>query len=312
MRRIFTAATCAVFVSAAFAQQDPQFTQYMFDRLSINPGVAGTTGSICATALLRQQWSGFDGAPKTGLFNAHMPINKINSGVGVSVFLDELGQQKNTLARVSYSYHVKGLGVGTLGIGVYGGLTSRSLGNKWVSVDPVENDNAIPANGTSGGVFDMGFGLYYMVPNKYYIGISSTQLPEGEVADVSIKNARHYYVQAGYDWAIKGNQKYVLQPSVLVKSDAASTQLDLTANFLYNKMVWLGVSFRTEDAIAPMIGYQHQFANGQSSIRLGYSYDVTTSELSNYSSGSHEVMLNYCFKIVKKPDLQIYRNVRFP
>ena len=181
MRGILTAVACVAMVSASFAQQDPQFTQYMFDRLSINPGVAGTTGSICATGLLRQQWSGFDGAPKTGLFNAHMPINKINSGVGLSVYFDELGQQKNTLARLSYSYHVKGLGVGTLGIGVYAGMTSRSLGSNWKAVDNVGDDNAIPDNGASGGVFDLGFGAYYVAP-KYYVGISSTQLPEGELA----------------------------------------------------------------------------------------------------------------------------------
>ena len=310
MRGILTGVACVAMVSASFAQQDPQFTQYMFDRLSINPGVAGTTGSICATGLLRQQWSGFDGAPKTGLFNAHMPINKINSGVGLSVYFDELGQQKNTLARLSYSYHVKGLGVGTLGIGVYAGMTSRSLGSNWKAVDNVGDDNAIPDNGASGGVFDLGFGAYYVAP-KYYLGISSTQLPEGELADVNIKNARHYYVLAGYDWEIGGNPKYTLQPSTLIKSDGASTQIDLTATFLYNKMVWLGVSFRTEDAIAPLIGYQKEVGNGNM-FRIGYSYDVTTSELSTYSSGSHEVMISYCFKIVKQPDVHLYRNPLYP
>ncbi|MBK7553177.1 MAG: type IX secretion system membrane protein PorP/SprF [Flavobacteriales bacterium] len=89
MRRIVTAFACAVTVSTALAQQDPQFTQYMFDRLSINPGSAGTNGNMCLTALLRQQWTGFDGAPKTGLLNFQMPINAIHSGVGLSVYLDQ-------------------------------------------------------------------------------------------------------------------------------------------------------------------------------------------------------------------------------
>lgn len=82
MRGILTAALCAGLAGVVHAQQDPQFTQYMFDRLSVNPAVAGTTGNMCVTALLRQQWSGFDGAPKTGLFNFQMPISKISSGVG--------------------------------------------------------------------------------------------------------------------------------------------------------------------------------------------------------------------------------------
>jgi type IX secretion system PorP/SprF family membrane protein len=118
-------------------------------------------------------------------------------------------------------------------------------------------------------------------------------------------------VQGGYNWALGGDQNYVLQPSTLIKSDGTSTQVDLNATFLYNNMVWIGVSYRTEDAIAPMIGYQHLFSDGTSMLRFGYSYDVTTSTLRNYSSGSHEVMLSYCMTIVRPPQEQFYRNVRF-
>jgi len=264
---------------------------------------------MCVTALLRQQWSGFEGAPKTGLFNFQMPISKISSGVGISFYADQLGQQKGTIARLHYSFHRK-LGPGTLGMGLYVGMTSRSLGSDWIAVDDVTQDAAIPDNGVSATGFDMGLGFYYVAPT-FWVGLSSTQLPQTKLEQVSIQNARHYYLQGGYDWAIGGNKKYVLQPSVLVKTDGTTPQLDVNATFLYNNMVWLGVSYRTEDAIAPMLGYQYKFPNGNSSIRLGYSYDVTTSLLSNYSSGSHEVMLNYCFKIVKPEKLEIYRNIRF-
>ena len=311
MRGIITAVACTVLASASFAQQDPQFTQYMFDRLSVNSGVAGTNGNICVSALLRQQWTGFDGAPKTGLINVHGPINSINSGIGLSVYFDKLGQENSTIARLHYAYHFHpGGGVGTLGIGIYAGLSSRTLGNKWIAVDPVTDDNAIPDNGSSASGFDLGAGLYYTTP-KLWAGISSTQLPETELKQVSIKNRRHYYIQAGYDWAIGGNSKYTLEPSVLIKSDGTSTQFDLSALFLYNKQVWLGVSYRTEDAIAPIIGYQYQFPKGTSVLKLGYSYDVTTSELKKYSSGSHELMLSYCFKIVKPQVIEIYHHPRF-
>lgn len=308
MRGIVTAAILVGVWGAASAQQDPQFSQYMFDRLSVNPAVAGTTGQLCGTAILRQQWTGFDGAPRTGLLNAHMPIKKISSGVGLSVYLDELGQQQSTFARLHYSFHRK-VGGGTLGIGVYGGFGSHTLGNNWIARDPVANDNAIPGNGASDGGFDLGAGIYYTT-EKFWAGISSTHLPETELTDVSIQMARHYFVQAGYNWAIGGDKKYVLQPSTLIKSDGTSTQIDLNALFLYNDQVWLGVGFRTEDAISPMIGYQLK-PNDNSMLRLGYSYDVTTSTLRNYSSGSHEVMVNYCVLLVKKPDLQIYKNVKF-
>jgi len=310
MRGILTAVVSVVVASASFAQQDPQLTQYMFDRLSINPAVAGTTGQLCATGFYRQQWSGFDGAPKTGLINAHMPIAKISSGVGLSVYFDELGQQKSNFVRASYSFHRK-IGVGTLGIGISAGIIAHSLGNDWIARDPVADDTSIPGNGQSDSKFDMSAGLYYTSPT-FWIGLSSTHLTQPELSDVSIASVRHYFVQAGYDWAIKGDKKYVLQPSTLIKSDGTSTQLDLNATFLYNNQVWLGVSYRTEDAIAPLIGYQMS-ANKEKTamLKIGYSYDVTTSRLKNYSSGSHEIMLNYCMLLVKKPDLQIYKNVRF-
>ncbi len=310
MRGILTAVVSVVVASASFAQQDPQLTQYMFDRLSVNPAVAGTSGQLCATGFFRQQWSGFDGAPKTGLFNAQMPITKISSGVGLSVYFDKLGQQTSNFARLSYSFH-RQIGPGTFGIGLSAGLVAHTLGNNWIARDSPTDDTAIPTNGQSDSKFDLGGGLYYTSPT-FYIGISSTNLNEPDLADVSIKAVRHYWVTAGYDWAINGDKKYVLKPSTLIKSDGTSTQVDLTATFLYNNQVWLGVSYRTEDAIAPLIGYQIVTNKDKSAmLRIGYSYDVTTSQLKNYSSGSHEIMLNYCMSLIPKPDLQIYKNVRF-
>lgn len=294
--------------TALFAQQDPQFTQYMFDRLSINPAVAGTTGELCGTLLLRQQWTGFDGAPKTALLNVHGNVKKISSGLGLSVFLDELGQQKSTYARFHYSFHRK-LGPGTFGIGLSAGMMSHTLGNKWQATDGVANDEFIPANGNSDMGWDLAAGLYYVSPTLW-AGISSTHLTEVELRNVSIQQRRHYFVQAGYNWKIKGDQKYILQPSVLMKSDGTSTQFDITGTFLYNNMVWLGVSYRTEDAIAPLIGYQFK-PTAKSMLRIGYSYDVTTSQLRNYSSGSHEIMANFCVLLVKPPDVHRHSSVRF-
>lgn len=308
MKGILTSFLLFVIVTVN-AQQDPQFTHFMFDRLSVNPAYAGTEGDICITAILRQQWSGFTGAPKTGLLNVHGPINSINSGVGLSLYLDELGQEKSTIARLAYAYHIPvNGGIGKFSIGVNLGMVNRSLGSDWVATDGFEDDAAIPNSGASSTAFDLGTGLYYTSP-KVWVGISSTHLPESELPDVNIKNARHYYVMGGYNWAIGGDDNFMLKPQIFVKSDGSSTQVDINATFLLNNMVWAGVSYRTEDAIAPMIGYQHAFT--QSMLKIGYSYDVTTSELSNHSSGSHEIMLNYCFQIIKKPDVQIYHNPRW-
>lgn len=308
MRGIFTAAFCAAVASVSFAQQDPQFTQYMFDRLSINPAVAGTSGQLCGTLLLRQQWTGFDGAPKTALLNVQAPISRISSGVGLSVYLDELGQQKSTYARFSYSFHRK-VGPGKIGIGLMAGMMSHNLGNDWLATDGVPGDASIPANGNNDMGWDLAAGLYYVSPTLW-AGISSTHLTEVELRNVSIQQRRHFFVQAGYDWKLKNDPKYIIQPSVLMKSDGTSTQFDITGTFLYNNMVWLGVSYRTEDAIAPLLGYQFK-PTPKSMLKIGYSYDVTTSQLKNYSSGSHELMLNYCMTIVKPPDVERHRGVRF-
>ena len=141
-------------------------------------------------------------------------------------------------------------------------LTHR-LGNNWIARQSPALDEAIPAAGADDFGLDLGAGLYYVAPT-FWLGISSTHLTEVKMDAVSIQTRRHYFVQAGYDWAIKGNKKYVLQPSTLIKSDGTSTQVDLTATFLYNNQVWLGVSYRTEDAIAPLIGYQYELPNKKS------------------------------------------------
>ncbi len=291
-----------------FGQQDPQFTQFMFDKLSINPGYAGIGNELCVTGFYRQQWSGFDGAPVTTMVNGHMPIRSINSGAGLTFYSDELGQEKSTLIRGHFSYHLKNVGSGKLGLGASIGYLSKDLGSNWVAIDPVADDSSIPDNSTSAGTIDFSFGAFYK-SQRFYAGLSSTHLSEGELKDMNIQTARHYYVQAGYSHALSPTVD--LLPNILLKSDAASTQIDINVMAMYKNSLWLGVSGRVDDAVAPMIGYRHEMANGLSAIRIGYSYDITMSELNNYSSGSHEIMLNYCMKLKKPLPPQIYKNVRF-
>jgi type IX secretion system PorP/SprF family membrane protein len=285
----------------------------MFDRLVCEPS-RGRCGRqpLCHRPCFRQQWSGFDGCSE----DRPVQRSKCRSGHyqqrsgSFSVYFDKLGQEKSTIARLHYAYHFKLGGQSTFSVGLYAGMTGRALEGNWVAIDPVANDASIPPGSKSATGFDLGGGVYYKSPNLW-LGVSSTQLPETELKDVSIQNVRHYYVQAGYNWALGGNKKYTLQPSALLKSDATSTQLDLSALFLYDETVWIGASYRTEDAIAPMVGYQYKFPKGDSMLRLGYSYDVTTSDIKSISSGSHEVMLSYCFMIVKPVVNEIYHHPRF-
>jgi type IX secretion system PorP/SprF family membrane protein len=292
----------------AKAQQDPQFSQYMFDRLSFNPGFTGLNGNICATAIHREQWSGFEGSPSSTLINLHSPVSFLRGGAGLTVVMDELGQESNTQVRASYAYHLN-LGTGKLGIGIGLGMANKSInGNNWRATDDISLDASIPQGSDQETAFDMSFGLYY-TNEDLYVGISSTHLSEARFDNVNLQLVRHYYLIAGYTYKLNGDERYKIQPSTLFKHDGVSSQLDINGTFLYNNQVWGGVSYRITDAIVPMAGYQMELGKGL--LRIGYSYDVTTSRLSNYSSGSHEIMVNYCFRI-EKPQYDIrYKNPRF-
>lgn len=307
MRKILLSASSFLIGCVTFAQQDFQFTQYMFDRLSYNPGFAGVDGQICGTAFFRQQWAGFDGSPQTFLFNAHGPVKAIRGGLGLSVFKDKLGQFNDTYARLSYSYHLS-IGPGMLGIGLAGGMVSKSISANWIAIDDFMLDDAIPNTSISQTTYDLSLGLYYSAPT-FYVGLSSTHLSESDLSSIGYLNKRHYYVLAGYNYTLPGSGDWMLKPSLLVKSDAASTQVDFTLSGMWKNMVWAGISYRLQDAIAPLLGYQRPIGKGM--IRVGYSYDITTSEIKTYSNGSHEFMVNYCFSPDPQPKIQKKKTVRF-
>jgi type IX secretion system PorP/SprF family membrane protein len=299
------------------AQQDAQFTQNMFNKLSINPGSAGHNGGICGTILTRQQWTGFEGNPQTHLLSADARISR--HGVGLTVFQDKLGIEKSLVAKLAYAYHLT-LGPGTLGVGIDIGMLSKSFENNFIAIDDPTLDPSIPNAGTSAATFDFGAGAYYYIPNKMYVGISTLHIPQTSVEDVAdqggvgaldFQQSRHYYIMAGYDWDINNDKKWILKPSVLAKTDAASTQLDVNALIEYNMKVWGGVTYRVEDAIGLIVGANVGEFISFPGLKLGVAYDLTTSTLADHSSGSFEIMLRYCTSIYKQPKREVYRSVRF-
>ncbi len=311
MKRILVALSLFAVGYSASAQQDYQFTHYMYDNLSFNPGYAGLNKSICGTVIYRQQWSGFTGNPQTALVNVHSPVKLLRGGLGISYLNDQLGFEKNNLARLSYSYHM-GLGVGDLGIGVSAGIIQKTINATWITPDQGSaytpgTDPSIALTGASDLVPDFNLGVFYQT-NEMYMGLSATHLIKSDLTDLNIQNVQHFWVTAGYNYKI--NQDFKLRPSILAKSDAASTQLDLNVNVLYKDMIWAGATYRLSDAIAPMLGYQYMFTNG-ATLRVGYAYDVTTSQLRGYSNGSHDIMLNYCFNLDKPQPVQKSKNPRF-
>lgn len=307
MRKILSTLLLAICGTSAFAQQDAQFSQNMWNRLATNPGYAGSNGTLCGVLLGRNQWVGFDGAPKTYLLSVEAPVKMLHGGVGGTIISDQLGYDKTMQVKLDYAYRMP-LGPGNVGFGVEAGILNKSISGAWRAPDGTNGDAdlAIPKN-ESALTPDFAVGAYYSMP-QMYVGISADHLTASQIKNVDFKLARHYYVTAGYNYAINADME--LRPSIFVKSDAASTQLDINCLVMYRNTLWAGASYRMKDAIAPMVGFQKSMTSG-SSFRIGYSYDVTTSGLRKYNSGTHEIMLGYCLKVPDKPKVQKRKTVRF-
>lgn len=309
MRRIISTLFLTICGTAAFAQQDAQFSQNMWNRLATNPGYAGSNGTLCGVLLGRNQWVGFDGAPKTYLLSVESPVKVLHGGVGGTVISDQLGFEKTLQVKLDYAYRMP-LGPGNVGFGIEAGILTKAINGAWKAPDGTDGmaDNAIPKN-ESALTPDFAVGAYYSMP-QMYVGISADHLSAAQIKNVDFKLARHYYVTAGYNYAI--NPELELRPSIFVKSDAASTQLDINCNVMFKNTLWAGASYRLKDAVVPMVGFQKTMTSG-SSLRIGYSYDVTVSGLKGNiaKNGTHEIMLGYCLKIPEAKKVQKRKTVRF-
>lgn len=304
---------CFLIVVEGLAQQDPQFSQNMFLKLPVNPGYAGTSGALCATAAYRTQWVGFPGAPKTILFSADMPVAALHGGAGLTVVSDKLGNFSFFHARGAYSYHKSIGATGLLGLGLELGMLQGSVKDNWLAPDGTDGtaDPSIPNDAVKKTTYDLGFGAYYRT-NQLFVGLSSSHLMgKGHkltATDFNYQAARHYYVMAGYDFFLSSTLQ--LRPSVHVKSDAAVTTFDANINLLWNNMLWGGVSYRLQDALAPHIGFAWN-PNQKSTLKIGYAYDLGISDLKSHHNNTHEILMNYCIKWVKPVKISSHQNPRF-
>jgi type IX secretion system PorP/SprF family membrane protein len=318
MKKFLLSFALATTTLVTFAQQDPQFTMWQFDRQSFNPAVVGTDKMHCLTVFHRDQWDQLDRDPKTYLVNYQGAFGaKKDWGGGLTFFTEVLGQQTNTVFRLALAKHIALSNGHNFSAGLSLGSVGTKLGGVWNPIDEDDNVvNSLRNKTTADAAFGMSLGFTLYKPKQYYVGLSSTNLTSPELKDVYIKVARHYYLMGGYEMPI-GND-LALRPNVLVKSDLAATQLDINADVLWNGMLWGGLSYRLKDAIAPYAGFQMMFApiEGATSItnhglKLGYSYDVTTSALKDYSAGSHEIFLTYCMSFSEIPMRARHSNPRF-
>lgn len=302
------------YISNGFAQQAPAFTHHNYTHAYTNPGFAGMGEGICVNGIVRQQWAGFKDmegnkvAPETFLITGDAPIRFLKGGAGLTVIQDKLGFEKNVGVQLGYSYQTE-IFAGTLGIGAAANFLNRSVDfSKFI---PHSSGDPILATGEQTDMlYDINVGLFFQVPESYYIGLSVTSLLEskGKALEASATSGsfvgdRTFYLTGGYQFVAPWNAAYKFHPSLSVVSNIASTQLNVSGTFIYNNQFWGGVNYRMQESIALMIGMTIM------DLRLGYSYDINTLGLG--VPGSHEISLGYCFKIKGEKSVRTYRNTRY-
>jgi type IX secretion system PorP/SprF family membrane protein len=308
MKKIITkiAIVVASLSGVVYAQQDPQFTQWMHNKLIYNPGYAGTTGAICGVAQFRQQWVSFEGAPQSIAVAFDMSLQQsagLPIGVGLNIIRDVIGPMKTTFARIPVSWNIPlGEPGGKLGIGLDFGIVQKSISENWIAPEPGKIDPSIPGAYAVGNnpelnklTYDVGFGAFYQVPGKYYAGISSTHLPAQTLKDGSVQYemSRHFYVMGGYTFPIDPRNK--ITPNILYKSDIAAGVIDANLTYMWSDMIWAGATYRlNNDAAAILLGYQGR-AQGTISYKIGLSYDLNLSKINGYSNGTPEIILGLCY-----------------
>jgi type IX secretion system PorP/SprF family membrane protein len=301
-----------VIFNLGYSQQDPLSSQYMFNTLSFNPGVSGISGMICATALNRQQWVGFKGAPSTTIFSISAPFTlfRAKNGAGLIVGSDNIGFDRNINLSGVYNY-IMDIGQGKLGLGITLGILNKTLSPEWQIPEgdahtPVSGDPLIPETKESHVAFDAGIGAYFKT-DKYYAGLSVTHINQPTFKFTKGKPyvSRHYYLTTGYTFQLP-NPSFELLPSLFAFSDGKAIQLAINTLVRYNKKVWGGVSYRAGDAIIGMVGVE--LYNG---IRIGYAYDFPMTDIRKSTSGSHEFMVNYCFDLNLGKSPTRYKSIRF-
>ncbi|QQS28729.1 MAG: type IX secretion system membrane protein PorP/SprF [Sphingobacteriales bacterium] len=289
-----------LFSASTQAQQIHQLTQYMVNDFAFNPAVAGSQDKFISKFGFRKQWAGIEGAPTTGLLSIHGNLSEKRSvGLGLLLYGDATGPTRRNGLQLAYAYqlplNLEFENETFLGFGIAGALTQYSLRFD----ELILHDAGDPQIGTGnqsklGG--DAHLGIYLSNP-KYWVGLSLNQLFASkftfEGAVENIKNARHFYVTGGYNFAV--SEKFGLSPGAILKMvKGTRPQAELNLRAIYDKQYWLGLAYRTEDAVSVLLGIDLK-----QGFNFTYAYDITTSNLNQVSNGSHEITIGYNFNVPK-------------
>lgn len=293
MKRIITFIIILFFTQEIVAQQVYQLTHYMVNDFAFNPAVAGSDETFVGKASFRKQWSGIDGGPTTGIVSMHGNLSENRTiGLGAILYSDNTGPLGRTGVNLAYAYHLPLTENETyLGIGVGANFLSYKINfNELITRD--DGDPQIGTGDQTKMGADANLGLYLKGTN-FWAGLAVNQMFASKFAFVgdvdAIENSRHIFIGGGVTF--NASENLDIAPSLLMKSvEGAGAQFELGARAIVNNNYWAGVSYRTEDALAILLGLQLD-----SSLNLAYSYDITTSGLSDYTSGTHEITVGYNF-----------------
>jgi type IX secretion system PorP/SprF family membrane protein len=283
-------------VSALKAQQLPLYSQYMMNGFLLNPAIAGSVDYFPIRLTARQQWVGIDDAPSTQAISAHTLLPNIGLGLGGYLFNDKFGPISRMGVQAVGAYHLRLGGEMKLGFG----LALKAFQFKFdqselVTID--DDDPAINRGVITKFVPDADFGVY-LYDNKFFVGLAATQLiqldidlEDADTASLEGKNQviRHYFLTGGYKFALGEN--FELEPSLLLKgTEKTPFQIDFNTKAYYKKSYWLGVSYRSSKDLVAMIGVKIN------KFYIGYAFDYTFSNIKDYTSGSHEILIGFNVK----------------
>lgn len=282
---------CVLFGTGLWAQQFQQFSQYQFVQYTFNPAFAGTDSLFNAFAIHRSQWSGINDAPRTYQMGVHAPSRSGKMGFGGNLFTDVTGPTRRFGFQGSYAYHVQASLKTKVSFGVSFGLTQFTLDGSQITLRQ-DGDQTITNSMKSEMLPDASFGVLWYGEN-FTLGASATQILNNTLdlfpGDGQGSLVTHYYLTGSYKFQV--GEKFAIEPSALIKFvSPVPIQGNFSVRGIYNGNLWLGTSYRTTDAAVIYAGYDIM-----NYLSLGYAYDISTSDIKNYSDGSHEILIRLRF-----------------
>ncbi|MGV3695955.1 PorP/SprF family type IX secretion system membrane protein [Flavobacterium sp.] len=298
MKKIYFIAILALAINELRAQQDPHYTQYMYNMSVMNPAYAGSKESMSGGLLYRAQWVGLDGAPTTGTFFLHSPVGR-NVGLGLSVVSDKIGPVEENNVYADFSYTLNLGGEHKLAFGLKGGVTMHKVDFDEISPSlpqPTPNDPFFGSN-PNNTFLNIGSGVFYYT-NKYYVAFSVPNMLKSKYLDFNGReygtDVIHYFLTGGYVFDLNPNLKF--KPFAMIKSSVdAPTSVDLSTNFLIQDRLELGATYRLEDSFGAMVNFAIT-----PNLKIGYAYDHIVSDLKIDTPASHEVMVLFDLNFPKK------------